>query len=214
VFWLKAFGNLAVTVPGEKSREFYHPIVHPHKFDGVLPVLWHDEDDTIFGVPQRSHSLAHVVPKGAIATRVPIHGLDIDPVRAYVAALDDATLPLADLTWTSPSHGTIQTAMRPGQVLSVQVSYVPGWRAKVQGREIPVGKDAIGLMVIEPGCDGPCEVDLAFGPSAEAWICRALSALVSLALGLLVLVPLFKPDAAPGTSAATRKGPHPRPSPH
>ena len=64
IFWLKAFGNQAITVPGEKSREIYHPIAHPHKFDGVLPVLWHDEDDTIFAVPQRSPSLAHVVPRG------------------------------------------------------------------------------------------------------------------------------------------------------
>jgi hypothetical protein len=205
VFWLKAFGNQAVTVPGPKSREFYHPIVHPRKFDGVLPVLWHDEDDTIFAVPQRSRSLAHVVPREAIATRSPMHGLDIDPVRAYVAALDDASLPLADLVWQSPSHGVIRAIMKPGQVLSVQVSYVPGWRARVQGREVPVHKDAIGLIVAEPACNGPCDVDLKFGPTREAWICRILSALVTLSLWLLILLRV----AAPGIFATTRTEPLP-----
>ena len=113
VFWLKAFGNQAIYVPGPASREFYHPIAHPRKFDGILPVLWHDEDDTIFGVPQRSRSFAHVIPRGAVVSIQPVHGLDIGPARAYVDALDDATLPLADLTWLSPSRAVIQTSMRP-----------------------------------------------------------------------------------------------------
>ena len=217
IFWLKAFGNQAVSVPGEKSREFYHPIAHPHKFDGVLPVLWHDEDDTIFAVPQRSRSLAHVVPKDAIATRVPIHGLDIDPVRGYVKALDDESLPLADLTWKSPSQGVIRATMKPGQVISVQVNYVAGWKAKVKGRDVPVAKDAIGLMVLSPNCDGPCEVDLEFGLTQEALICRILSILVSFALvgqvvNLVVnLRRVGKPPSEPGTSATIHTKPlHPR----
>jgi hypothetical protein len=210
ILWLKAFGNQAVTVPGEKSREFYHPIVHPHKFDGVLPVLWHDEDDTIFAVPQRSRSLAHVVPKEAIATRVPLHGLDIDPVSAYVKALDDESLPLADLTWKSPSRGVVHATMKPGQVLSVQVSYVPGWKAKAKGREVPVAKDAIGLMVLSPNCDGPCEVDLEFGLTPEAEICRTLSILVLLAVVGQALPPV-RLLLRLGTSATTHtKPPLPR----
>ena len=72
IFWLKAYGVHTIYVPGPASREHYHPIVNPHKFDGVLPVLWHDEDDTIYAVPQRSGSLAHVMPREALVTR-PAH---------------------------------------------------------------------------------------------------------------------------------------------
>jgi hypothetical protein len=79
IFWLKAYGEIRrFTCPGRHSREHYHPIVHPRKFDGILPVLWHDEDDTIFGVPQRSRSLAHVIPREAVVVRQPIHGLDTE----------------------------------------------------------------------------------------------------------------------------------------
>ena len=114
IFWLKAFGNQAIYVPGPGSRESAHGVLRPHKFDGILPVLWHEEDDTIFGVPQRSPSLAHVIPKEAEVLRQPIHGLDLDPARAYVAALDDASLPVADLAWTSPSAGVVAATMKRG----------------------------------------------------------------------------------------------------
>lgn len=193
IFWLKAYGNQAIYVPGPASREHYHPVVHPHKFDGLLPVLWHGEDDTIFRVPQRSQSMAHVIPRDTVVVRQPVHGLDLDPARAYVAALDDATLPISNLTWTSPSRAAIDTSMNPSQVISVQETWMPGWQATVAGRDVPVHGDKLGLMVVEPGCDGPCHIDLSFGVTPEGWICRLLSGLVT----LLALLALFLPRRLP-----------------
>src|SRR6185312_130939 len=126
------------------------PIVNPHKFDGLLPVLWHDEDDVIYAVPQRSGSLAHVIPREAQVTRQPIHGLDLEPARAYVAALDDPSLPLVQLDWTSPSRAVIDAGIAPGQVVSVQETWMPGWRATANGRPVPVTGDKLGLIVIDP----------------------------------------------------------------
>ena len=188
ILWLKAFGNQAIYVAGEKSRENYHAIVNPHKFDGLLPVLWHDEDDTIFGVPQRSRSLAHVIPKQAAIAREPIHGLDVDPVRPYVAALDDPALPLAEMSWQGTSRATIHTQMKRDQAISVQVSYAPGWRATVEGKQIPVRRDGIGLMVLEPGCDGVCNVRLEFGATTELWVCRIVSLLSTFAMIALLVI--------------------------
>jgi hypothetical protein len=188
ILWLKAFGNQAIYVAGERSREHYHAVVHPHKFDGLLPILWHDEDDTIFAVPQRSRSLAHVIPKDAVVAREPIHGLDIDPVRPFVAALDDPSLPVAEMTWEGTARTVIRAPMKPNQVMSVQVTWAPGWRARAGGRKLPVRRDGIGLIVLEPNCDGPCDIRLDFGPTTEAWICRGLSAIVTLAMigGLII----------------------------
>jgi hypothetical protein len=185
LIWLKAFGNSAVTIPAEKSRENYHPFTHPHKFDGALPVLRHEEDDTIFAIPRRSNSLAHVLPRNAVVSREPIHGLDLDPVRPYVAALEDPAMPVATLTWQGPSRGTIVTTMKPDQLISVQETYAPGWRATSGSSEIPVRKDGLGLMVLAPHCNGPCEVDLRFGASAEAWLCRILCTIASLTILIL-----------------------------
>ncbi len=176
IFWLKAFGNHAIYVPGPNSREFYHRVVHPHKFDGILPVLWHEEDDTIYAVPQRSPSLAHVIPKSAVVVRTPVNGLDLEPARAYVKALDDPALPLASVTWTSPSHATIRAQMAPGQVISLQETYAPGWYAP----HAVVTADALGLITIDPECKGPCQIELSFGAGTEAWLCRGLSLLAAL----------------------------------
>ena len=110
-----------------------------------------------------------------------------------VAALDDVSLPLADLTWVSPSRAIIQTSMHPGQVVSVQETFMPGWQASVAGRNVPVRADKLGLIVVDPGCDGPCKIDLWFGVTTEAWICRVLSTLVTLiALGLVVNARRFR----------------------
>ena len=196
IFWLKAFGAHTVYVPGPASREHYHPIANPHKFDGLLPVLWHDEDDTIFAVPQRSGSMAHVIPRDALVTRQPIHGLDLDPARAYVAALDDPSLPLARLNWTSPSRAVIDAGMTPGQLVSVQETWMKGWRASANGRPVRVFSDKLGLIAIDPNCSGPCHIDLSFGLTAEGWITRILSLTVTfLALTALLVRKRARPRA-------------------
>lgn len=177
ILWLKALGAHAITVPGEKSREAYHPVPRPHQFDGLLPVLWHEEDDTVFGVPHRGQSIAHVIPRSALVQRPPVHSLDTDPLRPYVSALDDPSQPLATMDgWT------IRATLRKGQIISVQETYAPGWRASVEGRSVPLYPDALGLMAVEPGCEGDCRIELRYGVSAAAWLCRALSLLAALIL--------------------------------
>lgn len=170
VFWLKAFGNHAVSVPGEKSRQHFY-FAHPHKFDGVLPVLWHEEDDTIYAVPQRSKSLAHVIPAAALVRRRPEHGLDIAPAQAYVRALEDPSLPEAAIDWSSPDAGRVRAAIAPGQVISVQINWDPGWTAT----NATVQADALGMIVLKPACTGACEMDLTFTGGIERNLCRVLS---------------------------------------
>ena len=173
--WLKAFGCAAVTVPGPGSSEAYKPIVNLRKFEGVLRVLWREGDDTIYGAPSRSMSLAHVIPESAIVRRTPIHGLDTEPLEAYVAALDDPAPPLAEMRWLSTDRAHISTRAMPGQVVAVQVTYDPGWHARVEGKDVPVAKDAIGLMVIRPECSGGCEIDFSFEAAREIIVCRVVS---------------------------------------
>jgi hypothetical protein len=176
VFWLKAFGARAISVPGPESSDYYKAgFAHPFKFEGVLPALWRDRGDTIYEVPLRSPSLAHVVPAAAIPARRPSHGLDTAPVEAYVAALDDPRYPPASFEWQGNSQARIRATVAPGQAISVQVTYERGWEAWANGRRQPVRGDAIGQTVIEPTCQGPCEISLRYTGGAEAWLTRSLS---------------------------------------
>ncbi len=183
IVWLKAFGTQAIQVSGPNGSDHYNVLANPKKFEGRLPVLWRQGDDTIYRIPQRSASLAHVIPAGAVARRVPIHGLDTDPVLPYIAALDDPSLPLAEAHWHNFHSLSIRTNVQRGQVVSAQITYHPGWHASVNGRAQKTFRDGIGLLVIEPDCQGPCTIDLVYDGGAERKVTRMLS--IAVTLGVL-----------------------------
>lgn len=175
VLWLKAFGVHAVAVSGPNSGEYYKPFRNPRKFVGLLPELSRENDDYIYAVPSRTDSLAHVVRRSDLVNKAPIHGLDVDQVRRYVAALDDASLPEAEMRWTSRHSARIVAELNGEQVISAQVTYHPGWRAEVNGVPGRVRGDKIGLMVIETECEGRCVIDLFYNGGMEMQVARALS---------------------------------------
>ena len=188
VEWLKAFGTRAIAVSGPKSTDGYKAFADPRKFDGVLPLLWREGDDAIYEVPSRSASLAHVIPAAAVVQRTPIHGLDIEPVEPYVAALEDPRYPLATFQWKGMSEAEIRATVERGQVVAVQITYDPGWEAYANGKRQPIRPDAIGLMAIEPECHGPCEISLRYTGGRDRVVTRAMSLaalLVALAFGWL-----------------------------
>lgn len=165
--WLKAYGAHAVGVTGKNSTEPFKPFVHPEKFQGLLPEVWRDGDDVIYNIPSRSDSLAHVIRPADVIRRPPVNGLDIQPIEPYVHALDDPGLPLASTTWINCHQMTIHASTTPDELVSVQETYDKGWRAEVKGSARPVTADALGMMVIEPQCSGPCTIDLVYDRTAE-----------------------------------------------
>jgi hypothetical protein len=162
LLWLQAYGVHAVGVSRRGSREWYKPFANPDKFEGFLFVLWEDDSDVVYRVPLYSDSLAHVISESQKISRAPVDGSDVAPLRPYVTAINDPQAPPAKLQWITPSHGTIRTQMRPGDLLSVQVTYDPGWRAFVNGSERRVESDALGMMIIRPDCTGVCAIDLRY----------------------------------------------------
>jgi hypothetical protein len=187
LLWLKAYGAAAVGVSGLRSREWFKPYSNPRKFEGVLPVLWRDNDDVIYQVSPGPYSLAHVIRPDQEVRRAPIHGLDVEPLRPFVAALEDSALPPARFDWLNQHEARIETTMQPNQILSVQVSYAPGWRAEANGMPARVRRDALGLTIVEPRCSGSCRVALTYDGGAEQrWTRTAQTA----AILLCVLLPL------------------------
>jgi hypothetical protein len=113
--------------------------------------------------------------------------LDIEPLRLYVAALEDPTLPPASLTWETPVHGQITAMVAPAQVVSVQINYDPGWRATAGGRRLRIRPDQLGMMIIDPDGAGARSIDLEFTGGPERAVCLAISLLTAAALlGLLI----------------------------
>ncbi len=177
LLWLRAYGADAVGVTGPASTEYFKPFWNPRKFDRVLPVLWRSGDNAVYRVPRASASLAHVVPEEALVSRPPENGLDVDPLRPFVAALENPGAPPASFRWVSGHEAEVEARLGPGDVIALQVTYDKGWRATENGLELPIARDALGMMSIDPGHDGPCRIRLVWDGGFERRAARGMAIL-------------------------------------
>ena len=184
VLWLKAYGVRAIAVGGPESREVYKDFRDPTKFEGVLPELWRDGDDVIYGVPSRTESPAHVIRYQDLMERAPTGFSDVAPLLPFVAALENPDLPLVEFVWLSPHEARIVAELRREHLITIQVSYHSGWRAWVNGERRRIFRDELGLMVVETKCEGRCVVELLYDGGAEMWLAGFAGA--ASVLGILV----------------------------
>ncbi len=175
MLWFRAYGVRAITVGGPTSKEEFKPFRRPDVFAAALPEAWREGGDAIYWVPQRTASLAHVVGRQSLVRDLPAHGLDVQQTWAYVQALEDPKYPAADFRWTSRHSAEIHASLRPDDLLSIQVTYHPGWHALVNGASRRVFGDGLGQMVIEPDCDGQCGVQLVYDGGVEMRTARIVS---------------------------------------
>jgi hypothetical protein len=157
ILWMKAYGVHAVEVNGPHSREPFKDFATPKKFDGLLEEVWRSDDDVIYRVP--GDSLAHIVPRSALVKKPPVNGLDTEEMKIYVATLDRS----AQFEWHGTHRATIDAKVSPGDVISVQENFHPGWRVD-RGR---VFRDGLGLIAIEPDCTGQCSIELTYDGGIE-----------------------------------------------
>lgn len=182
VLWLKALGVQAVGVSGPASTEVYKDFRNPKKFDGVLKPLWRDGGDVIYRVGSPHASLARIVPRWAVVKRAPINALDVEEAMRYVAALDDPAMPRADFEWTTTHSAHITTNLQADQSVSIQIAFHPGWHAVMNDRVIPIRRDGLGLMVLDPQAAGHAVIDITYDGGMEMRIAHWLCALVAIAL--------------------------------
>jgi hypothetical protein len=180
---MKAYGVGAICVSGPKSPEFWKAYAHPGKFEGVLPVLWREDDTTIYQIPLRTQSFAHVVPPSAIVGKA-----KLNEIEKYDAALDNPALPAADFQWQGRNRILLHTSAQPDQAVSIQVNWHPGWHAKVAGQTVKLQKDGLGLMWLRPNCNGTCDIQLDYNGGWELRLTRWLSYLAW--FGLLIVFPV------------------------
>lgn len=188
LLWLKAYGAGAIGITGPASTEYFKPFWNPRKFDGVLPELWREGDNAIYRVPRRSSSLAHVIDRSALVTRPPENGLDTGQLEKLVAQLDDPGKPAAYFHWLTLRTSQIRADVSPGQVIFVQVTYDPGWRAMEGSVPRPIVPDALGLMAIVPGHPGSCDITLSYNVTKEERIASAAQMLGAAALAMCLVI--------------------------
>ncbi len=183
LLWLKALGVHAIAVGGPKTAEVYHSFGSVQRYAN-LPELWREGDDMIYAVPQRSSSLARVIGQGQVVQHTPVNQLDTRETDRYVAALDDPAFPLASFEWLNAHAARVSSNLQRGQEISIQMTFHPGWHANVNGIVREIREDGLGMMVIEPGSEGPTTIELNYDGGIEMRVARFVS-WATLAAGLL-----------------------------
>jgi hypothetical protein len=173
LLWLRAYGAGAVAIPGPNSTEVWRDIRHPAKFEGVLPRVWREDDVSLYttGI----HSLAHAVDEGVLVKRPPLGSSDTTQIERYVAAFGTNSRPPAEVRWTGSDCLSIALDTAPAEVVSIQITHYPGWKATANGVPRPLYRDGLGLMWLRPNCAGACRIELAYDGGFELRACRVVS---------------------------------------
>lgn len=188
--WVRLLGAQAIVVSEKGGRDFYTGgWKDAEKFLGVLPELWRNGRDVIYAVPERSESLAHAVRPNDVIWKPPYNALDVAGARKLDAALENPSNPVTPLVWKNESSLRISGILRPADLLFIQISSDPGWRAMLHSRPLPIRTDGLGFMILEPHCDGPCEIDMTYDGGLE----MAVAHFVRFASLLVVLFCLSAP---------------------
>jgi hypothetical protein len=160
---LKALGAEYVVIHGVKSREFYRDFLRTERITGTLAPVFHIEDDTVYKLPFRS--LAHVMRK----EELPDADVTYYPqaLSRYVAAMEDPARPALTAQWKDFNTLEVAGTVPLANVVAVQVTDDPGWKATQDGREIGIEKDRLGFMVLNPAAASATRIELRYRGTAE-----------------------------------------------
>ncbi len=189
VLWLEDMGADAAYVSDKRSQEVFKDFQHPEKLVGVLPVIWDSQQgDLLYGVPRRYKTLARVVETAKInACKRPAFNDDVDNLRAYRDVIEKGPDSEPHMAWHGTDAFTVAAKVDTGQSILVQETFDPAWHATAGGRELPIRKDAMDFMVVDPPAGGD-RVEFAFLTPMENIAGRWTTGFtVILILGLIVL---------------------------
>jgi len=175
ILWLQAYGVHAMVASGPSSTEEYKDVRDLDKFARGLDELHREAGDVIYRVPQRSDSLARVVRADEIVENAPRRALDTTAVGRYVGAAQDPARPAAGWKWLNRHAAQISANLRRSDLLSIQINYLRGWKAMVNGQPRRVWRDGIGLIVVDAECEGPCEIELVWEGAPDLRHARRVS---------------------------------------
>jgi hypothetical protein len=187
ILWMQALGGDAIAVSDERSEEVYKDYKAPRKFAGVLPVLYdNNRGDVIYSVPRRYRVHVRVVDAGKLrAARLHDGPVGLEHLQAYVDAIEQGPESPATLTHQGTDRIEVRANLAPGQVVVVQETYDSAWHAWSDGQPVPVRRDPMNLMELDPP-PGNREISLAFVTPLENQVGRALTA-IALAVVLALL---------------------------
>jgi hypothetical protein len=187
VLWLKALGVDAIYAAGPKSEEPYKDIQHQERF-ASLPVLFDDgQGNTVWGTSRRYAPRVRVVETARLnGLQTPRNVEDIEHLQPYVDLVENGPDAPATLERQGTDAMLLHANLSAGQSLLVQETSDPAWQASSGGQRLPIRKDPMGFMVVDP-LPGDRTVRLEFVMPLENRVGWTLTGLTLLALAILAI---------------------------
>jgi hypothetical protein len=183
-------GTGAVIVHDKNSQEVYHDWEKPAKFDGLLEKIYdNDAGDRIYRVPLRYPVPVRVVDAAQIRA-IPASPPEIQypQLQQYVAEIERGPEAPPWFRRDSTTSMSMHARVAQGQLLLVQESFDPSWRAYSGSRAVPVARDPMGFMLLDPG-PGEHDILLRFEMPLEKRAGIGITAVTLLAIAWLVRRP-------------------------
>ena len=195
--WLQVLGADLIIVNGPKSPEVFHDQQHPEKYQGLLPVLHDDgQDSVIYEVPRRYPGLARVVDRGKLDGLGPIAANGTrESLAPYVDVIEHGPAAPTETRWKGFSELDVKAPVSQGQSVLVEESYDPAWRAFDSSGSLPVTKTILGFMRVDPP-PGSTGFTLVFDTPFENRVGGWVSLFTALALLAWVVYDNIQPKAA------------------
>lgn len=171
--WLRAFNVSYLVVNTPSSPVAYHDFKFPERFLQIAGVeeIGKVGGDIIYQVPLNQPSLAQAVKKTDFENLTePKNAVDVDAIGRYVNYIDGSSFKEAKFDWTGIGQAVIKADLGEKEGIAVQVTYDPGWHASVGSKKIPLKKDVLGFIYLQPGKAGPVEVNLRYTRTWDVWL--------------------------------------------
>ncbi|MBK5292703.1 MAG: hypothetical protein JJE04_13615, partial [Acidobacteriia bacterium] len=188
IAWAQSLGVDALIVHDAASQEIYKDYTQPELFYKDLKALYRDgAGNWILDVGRRWPQRSRVVEASRIRPLPPPIG---DPVWTTVAAYAQAvehgpdTPTYHDRPAIDRIH--VRANLTAGQLILIQETFDSSWKAYSNGRLVPVEKDAMDFMLLDPG-SGTHDITLQWETPMEMKVGRAITGLTLPILGWLLL---------------------------
>jgi hypothetical protein len=187
ILWMQSMGVEAIYVADQRSQEVFKDFQFPHKFDGVLPVLFDNQQgDVLYKVPRRWPDRIRVVETAKLAAvKPPRYNDDMQYLQAYADVIEKGPDSPATLQRAGTDAMRAHAIVGPGQSVLVQETYDPAWHAWSNGTPLVIRKDAMDMMVIDAP-PGDREISIAFLTPLENKVGRVVTLLT-----LAVILAMF-----------------------
>jgi hypothetical protein len=195
--WMQAMGVDVIYVADKQSQEIYKDARHPHKFDGVLPVLFDDKQgNVLYRVPRRWPDRIRVVETAKL-NAIPQAQFPGDTgfLEPYATAIENGPASPATLRRAGTDAMRGHARLAPGQSIVVQETYDPAWHAWSAGVPLTVRKDAMDMMIVDVP-PGDHDLTLAFLTPLENKVGRVLTLLTLAAILALFWIGLRRERSA------------------